>query len=366
MYHKPLLFQSASLLASGSSCYVWSKENEVLVCNFFGRFIFKNVLYGSLAPSATTWRPWTSIWRCGVVPRYRCWRSCYWAIPELPGTAGVEDCCGLRATVDVVCWELCVLNLLRSSPSTSCSTGFEIILWITPGNETGGEFPWASGLKRLNNLSTTPFTILSSMFNHHIKMCSGGKDLIAGDWKRAIRIIRGIFCEWEFVSRIHWWNSTYLRTRILQFLRMKIRHFCEREYNNFCEWELEIVQWEINIFAVANDNFIRFAKDNGFYVFRILSASAPHTFFSFFLPTRAPCTVISCQNDRVKLHSQKLRRWWKSAMYIFLNRSFIAKIYVFPIYFLIKISHDTCQSNLRVLWRRAWTYVIWPGNEDMK
>ena len=36
-------------------------------------------------------------------------------------------------------------------------------------------------------------------------------------------------------------------------------------------------------------------------------------------------------------------------MYIFLNRSFIAKIYVFPIYFLIKISHDTCQSNLRVL-----------------
>ena len=25
------------------------------------------------------------------------------AIPELPGTAGVEDCCGLRATVDVVC-----------------------------------------------------------------------------------------------------------------------------------------------------------------------------------------------------------------------------------------------------------------------
>ena len=37
-------------------------------------------------------------------------------------------------------------------------------------------------------------------------------------------------------------------------------------------------------------------------------------------------------------------------MYIFLNRSFIAKIYVFPIYFLIKISHDTWQSNLRVLW----------------
>ena len=31
------------------------------------------------------------------------------------------------------------------------------------------------------------------MFNHHIKMCSGGKDLIAGDWKRAIRIIRDIF-----------------------------------------------------------------------------------------------------------------------------------------------------------------------------
>ena len=80
-----------------------------------------------------------------------------------------------------------------------------------------------------------------------------------------------------------------------------------------------------------------------------------HTFFLFFLPTRAPCTVISCQNDRVKLISQKLRRWWKSAMYIFLNRSFIAKIYVFPIYFLTKISHDTCQSNLRVLWRRAWT-----------
>ena len=53
-------------------------------------------------------------------------------------------------------------------------------------------------------------------------------------------------------------------------------------------------------------------------------------------------------------------------MYNFLNRSFIAKIYVFPIYFLIKISHDTCQSNLRVLWRRAWTYIIWPGNEDMK
>ena len=50
-------------------------------------------------------------------------------------------------------------------------------------------------------------------------------------------------------------------------------------------------------------------------------------------------------------------------MHIFLNRSFIAKIYVFPIYFLIKISHDTCQSNLRVLWRRAWTYDIWPGNE---
>ena len=53
-------------------------------------------------------------------------------------------------------------------------------------------------------------------------------------------------------------------------------------------------------------------------------------------------------------------------MYIFLNRSFIAKIYVFPIYFLIKISHDTSQSNLRVLWGRAWTYDIWPGNEDMK
>ena len=53
-------------------------------------------------------------------------------------------------------------------------------------------------------------------------------------------------------------------------------------------------------------------------------------------------------------------------MYIFLNRSFIATIYVFPIYFLIKISHDTCQSNLRVLWGRAWTYDIWPGNEDMK
>ena len=53
-------------------------------------------------------------------------------------------------------------------------------------------------------------------------------------------------------------------------------------------------------------------------------------------------------------------------MYIFLNRSFIAKIYVFPIYFLIKISHDTCQSNLRVLRGRAWTYDIWPGNEDMK
>ena len=55
-----------------------------------------------------------------------------------------------------------------------------------------------------------------------------------------------------------------------------------------------------------------------------------------------------------------------SHVYIFLNRNFIAKIYVFPIYFLIKISHDTCQSNLRVLWGRAWTYDIWPGNEDMK
>ena len=53
-------------------------------------------------------------------------------------------------------------------------------------------------------------------------------------------------------------------------------------------------------------------------------------------------------------------------MYIFLNRIFIAKIYVFPIYFLIKISHDTFQSNLRVLWRSAWTHVIWPENEDMK
>ena len=25
-----------------------------------------------------------------------------------------------------------------------------------------------------------------------------------------------------------------------------------------------------------------------------------------------------------------------------------------------------CQSNLRVLWGRAWTYDIWPGNENMK
>ena len=33
------------------------------------------------------------------------------------------------------------------------------------------------------------------------------------------------------------------------------------------------------------------------------------TLFSrFFLPSRAACTVISCQNDRVKPHSQKLRR----------------------------------------------------------
>ena len=31
-------------------------------------------------------------------------------------------------------------------------------------------------------------------------------------------------------------------------------------------------------------------------------------------------------------------------MYIFLNRSFIDKISVFPIYFLIKIFHDTCQT----------------------
>ena len=31
-------------------------------------------------------------------------------------------------------------------------------------------------------------------------------------------------------------------------------------------------------------------------------------------------------------------------MYIFLNRSFIDKISVFPIYFLIKIFQDTCQT----------------------
>ena len=42
-----------------------------------------------------------------------------------------------------------------------------------------------------------------------------------------------------------------------------------------------------------------------------------HAFLSFFLPTRASCTVILCQHDRVKPHSQKLRRWWKSAIYMF-------------------------------------------------
>ena len=68
----------------------------------------------------------------------------------------------------------------------------------------------------------------------------------------------------------------------------------------------------------------------------------------------------------IKIPLKKIETLMEISHVYFLNRSFIAKIYVFPIYFLIKISHDTCQSNLRVLRGRAWTYDIWPGNEDMK